>query len=141
MRIRGATAGVLAVLTLGLGCGRKADPQPYALVQPEAIQGLQAEIRDGAVRLVWPRPEKYTGGRRMDDLGGFLVFRGRPGEEARQIGEVAVTDRERFQREKRFEFLDRSVEPGGRYYYRIVSYTTDGYYSDPSNQVTVELSP
>ena len=80
-------------------------------------------------------------GQRMDDLGGFLVFRGQRGQEAQQIGDVPVVDRERFRPEKRFEYVDKQAAKGETVYYRVITYTTDKYYSFPSNQVTVTLQP
>ena len=135
--IRGALA-LLAVVTI-FGCGRKADPKPYVLVQPEATATLSGDIVKEGVRLRWMRPENTVGGDRMDDLGGFVVFRGRPGQESEELAKVPVEDRARFQREKRFEYVDRGVGKGEAYYYRIVSHTTDGYYSEPSNQVSLEI--
>lgn len=135
------TVAVLAIAAAMLGaCGRKADPQPYGLVRPRPIGSLAGRVVPEGVRLAWLRPGDYVSGKRMDDLGGFLVFRGRPGEESEELADIPVDDRERFQREKTFEYLDRNVKPGETWYYRIVSYTTDRYYSEPSNQVTVEVA-
>lgn len=120
-------------------CGRKADPQPAEIVRPKPIATLAAEIRDEGIHLQWTRPEEYVNGKRIDDLGGFLVFRGVPGVPAEEIAKIPVSDRERFQREKKLEYLDRKVEKGRTYYYRVVSFTTDRYYSVPSNQAIVTM--
>lgn len=127
---------------LGLGaCGLKADPRPPAAVQPEPIVDLSGEITKDGIRLKWSRPDSTADGERMDDLGGFLIFRGRPGELAEELADVPVLDRERFRREKTFEYVDASVEKGQSYYYRVIAHTTDSYYSAPSNQVSVTVEP
>jgi hypothetical protein len=129
-----------SVLVVGAAaCGRKADPQPATLVRPKQITNLAATAAADGIRLEWSRPESYVNGRRMDDLGGFLVFRGVPGGgDAEEIGKIAVSDAERFQREKKFAFVDDKAEKGRSYFYRVVAFTTDGYYSEPSNQVSAE---
>ena len=133
---------VLASLSVLLGfvtaCGRKADPLPPQLVRPKPITNLVGQIDGKKVKLEWTRPSKYTGGRRMDDLGGFLVFRGQLGLLAEKVAEIPVEDQHRFQRQKKFEWADDGLE-AGKWYYRVVSFTTDLYYSDPSNQVDVEI--
>jgi hypothetical protein len=130
----------LAVAIAALACGRKADPQPAELVRPKRITNLTAKPVKEGVRLEWSRPETYVNGKRMDDLGGFLVFRGESGSAvADEVGTIEVSDRERFQRERKFTFIDGKVEKGKSYFYRVVSFTTDKYYSDPSNQVVVKV--
>jgi hypothetical protein len=54
---------------------------------------------------------------------------------------VQVSDRERFRPEKKFEYVDKQAGKGETFYYRVISYTTDKYYSFPSNQVTVAVQP
>lgn len=76
----------------------------------------------------------------MDDLGGFLVFRGKPDKVAVQIADVPVIDRDRFRTEKTFQYVDQQVTSGATYYYRVITYTLDKYYSFPSNQVTVAIT-
>lgn len=136
-----AIAALAAALALASACGRKVDPQPADLVQPKAVADLTAEVSPQAVHLVWNRPNVYVNGRRMDDLGGFIVFRGVPGARAEQIGTIEVLDRDRLRPETRYEFFDDKAAKGKLYYYRIVSYTTDKYYSPPSNQVVVQTQP
>ncbi|MGH7819820.1 MAG: hypothetical protein ACREQ9_08610 [Candidatus Binatia bacterium] len=132
----------LLVLALALGaCGLKSDPRGADQVRPKPITTLTGEPAADGVRLNWQRTSEYVNGQRMDDLGGFKVFRGTPGELSEEIAEIAVTDRDRFRPEKQYEYLDKRVSPGATYYYRIVSFTTDEYYSAPSNQVKVTSQP
>ena len=122
-------------------CGLKSDPRGVDQIRPKTISNLTGQLAADGVHLAWQRPATYVNGQRMDDLGGFLVFRGLPGQQAEQIGEVPVTDRDRFRPEKRFEYVDKQVSKGATVYYRVITYTTDKYYSLPSNQVTVAAQP
>lgn len=133
-------SGILAAVLLA-ACGLKADPRGADQVRPKTISGLAAQSAADGVHLEWQRPASYLNGQRMDDLGGFLVFRGVPGQQAEQVGDVQVADRERFRPEKRFEYLDKQATKGATYYYRVISYTLDRYYSFPSNQVTISVEP
>jgi hypothetical protein len=133
-----ATAAMTAWLA---ACGLKADPRGADQVRPKTISSLTLQLAADGVHLDWQRPAAYLNGQRMDDLGGFLVFRGLPGEQAEQIADIPVADRERFRPEKRFQYLDKAVSKGGTYYYRVITYTLDKYYSFPSNQVTAAIEP
>jgi hypothetical protein len=129
---------VLAAVGSG-GCGLKADPRGADQVRPRTISSLSGKPQQDGIHLEWQRPAAYASGQRMDDLGGFLVFRGLPGEEAKQIADIPVTDRDRFRPEKTFGYVDKETGPSGTYYYRVISYTTDSYFSLPSNQVTIAI--
>jgi hypothetical protein len=128
----------LSLLALA-GCGLKADPRGADQVRPKIITSLVSQPAPDGVHLAWKRPMSYLNGQRMDDLGGFLVFRGVPDQQAEQIADIPVTDRERFRPERRFEYVDKAVTKGERYYYRVISYTLDKYYSQPSNMVAVTI--
>jgi hypothetical protein len=122
-------------------CGLKADPRGIDQVRPKTIRSLTSQVTADGVHLEWQRPATYLNGQRMDDLGGFLVFRGLPGEQAQQIAEIPVSDRERFRPEKKFAYVDKTAAKGTTYYYRVISFTLDKYFSFPSNQVTASLAP
>ena len=133
---------LLLALWITAACGLKADPRGADQVRPKRISSLTGRMEADGVHLEWQRPSSYANGQRMDDLGGFLVFRGLPGEAAQEIAEIPVADRERFRPEKNFGHVDKeSVGKTGTYYYRVISYTTDKYYSEPSNQVTIAIQP
>lgn len=132
-----AVAGVLLLAA----CGLKADPRGVDQIRPRTISSLTGLLATDGVHLTWQRPATYVNGQRMDDLGGFLVFRGSQGQQAEQLAEIPVTDRDRFRPEKMFEYVDKQVGKGATVYYRVISFTTDKYYSFPSNQVTVAVQP
>src|SRR5262245_20663665 len=138
---RGLFVFAIAILLTTGACGLKADPRGADQVRPKTIASLSGKSAPDGVHLEWQRPAAYANGQRMDDLGGFLVFRGLPGEQAKQIAEIPVTDRERFRPEKEFSYVDKEAGKSGTYYYRVISYTTDAYYSLPSNQVTIAIEP
>ena len=134
--------GILGLVSLTLiACGLKADPRGADQVRPKTITSLAGELATDGVHLAWQRPATYVNGQRMDDIGGFLVFRGLPQQQAEQIAEVPVADRDRFRPEKKFEYVDKQAAKGQTYYYRVITYTLDKYFSGPSNQVSVAVQP
>ena len=85
------------------------------------------------------RMEMYNAdGSRMTDLGAFRIERSTADSPFTPIATLAVSDRDRFQQERRFRWVDTDTTVGGIYQYRVVSFTTDGYGSEPSNIVTIE---
>ncbi len=131
----------LALALLVLACGRKTDPQPPELVAPQPVNQLSLTRRPDGVALGWSRPTKYAGGSTMEDLGGFVIERSQSNSRFTEIGRVPVTDRGRFQKVKRFEYVDAGLMPDTTYHYRIVAFTSDGYYSAPSGIVSVTWQP
>ncbi len=53
------------------------------------------------------------------------------------ISALAVEDLQRFRQQRHFTFVDTDTVVGHRYRYRVVSITTDGYESLPSNQAEI----
>jgi hypothetical protein len=131
-------AGVAAS---ALACGRKTNPKPPELVAPRPVGELALSSTAEGVALRWSRPTEYVDGSSMEDLGGFVIERSRYNSPFRELARVPVTDRGRFQKRKRFEYVDRSVMEGASYHYRVVAFTTDGYYSADSGAATITWSP
>ena len=130
------TIAVFASATF-LGCGVKSQPIPPEAARPEKIMGLEAANAKDGIRLTWDRPENYAGGAKMKDLGSFTISRSEEGKPAAKIGDIQVTDQGRFQVQGTFEFIDGSTILGHTYHYQVTSSTTDGYVSEPSNDVTI----
>jgi hypothetical protein len=129
----------LCAVALALpACGRKTAVRPPELVAPATIEDLTANNVAEGIRLAWKRPATYVDGSRMNDLGAFRIERSSGGAPFAYAATVAVTDQERFQRERRFRWLDADTSVGQTYQYRVISSTTDAYASDPSNIVTIE---
>ncbi len=134
----------LACLTLavaGPACGRKTMPKPPQLVAPKPVQELSLATQSGGILVRWSRPTEYVDGTSMEDLGGFVVERNRYNSPFEEIARVPVTDQGRFQKAKRFDYVDTQLLPGAVYHYRIVTFTTDRYYSTPSDAAEITWTP
>jgi len=129
----------IALIALA-ACGQKTTPRAPELVQPEAPTQIVAASAPEGVRLTWQRPDRYTGGKQMNDLGGFVIERG-SGEGApvtfTRVGDVQLDDRGRFRKERRITWTDTGVTPGETYVYRITAVTTDHYVSAAGGPVTI----
>lgn len=129
-RCRFAIAAVLLVLA---ACGIKSRPLPPQSVRPAQITDLSAQSVKGGVRLAWSRPEHLVDGSRLRKLGKFQVYRESEHQAPRLIGEIPVTDLQLFRQRHQFSYLDQTAQIGHSYRYMVVSVTTDGYRSTPSN--------
>jgi hypothetical protein len=132
---------LLAAALLTLACGRKTDVRPPEDVAPKAVNRLALNSAADGVVVSWARPTETIDGGALDDLAGFVVSRSTGNDTFAEIGRVAVTDRGRFQKVKRFELRDGNVAGGGVYHYSVVAFTTDGYYSAPSGVATITWWP
>ncbi len=119
------------------GCGVKSQPIPPEAARPEKIAGLEAANAKEGIRLTWDRPENYAGGAKMKDLGSFTISRAEEGKPAEKIGDIQVNDEGRFQVQNTFTFIDGSTIMGKTYHYQVTSSTSDGYVSEPSNDVAI----
>ncbi|HEY2387956.1 MAG TPA: fibronectin type III domain-containing protein [Candidatus Binatia bacterium] len=129
---------VAACALLGpLGCGRKTDVKPPQLVAPHTVTEVSLTTRPEGIEVGWSRPTEYADGTTMEDLSGFVIERSRNNEAFRELARVPVTDRGRFQKAKRFEYVDKALTEGTTYHYRVVAFTTDGYYGAPSGAATL----
>jgi hypothetical protein len=120
-----------------LGCGVKSQPIPPEAARPEKILGLEAANAKEGIRLTWGRPESYAGGEKMKDLGSFAISRAQEGKPVEKIGDIQVHDEGRFQVQRTFTFIDGATIMGKTYHYQVTCSTTDGYVSEPSNDVTI----
>jgi hypothetical protein len=136
---------LLAALALGAGaCGRKGPVVPPELIQPDAPTHVVGTSTADGIRLSWTRPDKYTSGRPMKDLGSFVIERSPvdvPSAAFIDVARVELDDQMRFRKERRLEWLDRDVTPGARYVYRVTALTLDGYRSAPSGPLIVRWEP
>ena len=128
---------IAALANVVPGCGVKSQPIPPEAARPEKIMGLEAANAKEGIRLTWIRPENYAGGAKMKDLGSFSISRAEEGKPAEKIGDIQVHDEGRFQVQNNFEFIDGSTILGKTYHYQVISSTTDGYVSEPSNDVSI----
>jgi hypothetical protein len=130
----------LAVLLAAAACGHKTPPIAPQLVRPDPPGALAAISTPEGVRLTWLRPQKYSGGQRMNDLGGFTIERATAeGGEFMEVGKLELDDQTRFRRERHLDWADRTALPGYRYRYRVIAFTLDDYHSAPAGPVTVQF--
>ncbi|MGH7908030.1 MAG: hypothetical protein ACREP6_15505 [Candidatus Binataceae bacterium] len=127
----------IVLVALISGCGVKSAPIAPQLVLPERIIDLHAMDIHHAVQLTWGRPEHYTGGKRMRDLADFAIMRAVDQQPFKPLVEIPITDQQRFQQATHLAYDDTAVEKGETYRYEIISRTSDGYQSAPSNVVTI----
>jgi len=136
----------LAALVLAaLACGHKGPPVAPELVRPGVAENLTGIATPEGVRLTWLRPQHYSGGQRMNDLGGFTIERAPAAEGVapvfRKVGTLELEDQTRFRKERRLEWVDKSAEPGQRYLYRVIAFTLDGDRSAAAGPIAVRFGP
>ncbi len=134
-------AAALAASIFILGCGVKSPPVPPEQAVPERIVGLEVSAQKHGVMLSWERPDRTAGGGRLRDLGSFEIERAENTGAFRQLTDVPVTDQDRFQQQRQFNYLDGTAEVGHHYRYHIISSTLDAYRSDPSNEAAITYQP
>ena len=136
----GAVVALLAFVAAAawVGCGVKSPPVRPQAARPQRIPDLHAESVEHGVRLHWGRPTTYEAGGKMRNLGFFAVMRSDAQGFFRNVGEVPVTDQQRFQQQQMFAFTDHDTTIGHSYTYQVISYTQDNYSSAPSNPVEIE---
>ena len=128
----------LFIAAVASTCGRKTPIRAPELAAPHPIENLSATNTAAGIQLSWARPKTYVDGTRMTDLGAFQVERSSAETSFTPVATIEVTDRERLQQERRYRWVDADTTIGQSYAYRVVSSTTDGYRSRPSNVVVVE---
>ena len=133
-------AAVMAIAIVP-GCGAKGRPIPPELTHPDRVNDLAAKPDPKGIRLTWSRPMKYSGGKALKDLAGFRLLRSEGDGSLTDLAELPITDQERFQKVRRFAYIDTTAEMGHSYRYTMIAETTDGYQSDPSNVVQQTRTP
>ncbi len=134
---------LLAVAFLCLpACGQKTLVRPPELVIPKTINNLTLEVQGKGVMLRWARVQKRAGGENLDDLAGFVVLRATRDAQGKvsdfaPVGTIAVDDRERFRKRRKFSYTDEQLTIGVLYRYRVVAFTLDGYQGRASNTVEI----
>jgi hypothetical protein len=131
-RWRILTAAVIAI-ALASGCGAKSRPVAPELVHPDRVNDLSAKSDPKGIKLTWSRPMKYSGGKALKDLAGFRLLRSEGDGSLTDLAELPITDQERFQKVRRFAYIDTTAQIGHSYRYTMIAETADGYQSDPSN--------
>jgi len=140
MKVRCESLFVVAAAVIALfiaGCGVKSLPLPPDAVRPEQIIDLRAVPVGRGIQITWSRPQNYAGGQQMRDLGSFTILRADGDEAYQPLVQIPITDRERFAVATTFSYFDDTVKKGQSYRYQVISSTTDGYDSLPSNEAEI----
>jgi len=144
MKSRATTLSLIAIsiaLIVCHGCGIKTRVRAPEDVRPEQIVDLRAiSVADG-IRLSWTRPDRYQNRDPMRDLSDFLVLRGSDDQPMEQVAKIPITDQQRFQQQHHMLLVDKDALMNHRYRYQIISETSDGYQSRPSNEVVLVRTP
>jgi hypothetical protein len=101
------------------GAGRESTPSGLAwaprLAAPAQVTGLKAEAGDGLVTITWQPLTTLVGGRKLNDLSGYRVFRrAKKGETLLNHEGITQTS-----------YTDRAVVNGQTYAYRVVAQRTN----------------
>ena len=131
----------LVVTIAAVGCGAKSRPIPPELTHPDRVNDLSAKPDPKGIRLTWSRPMKYSGGASLKDLAGFRLLRAEGDGSLADLAELPITDQERFQKVRRFAYVDTTAQMDHSYRYTMIAETSDGYQSDPSNVVQQTRRP
>lgn len=138
----------VGLVLLAAGCGKKADPRAPEFATPERITNLRAQSVGNGINLTWTRPNQYVDGRQLKDLASFVIFRKDLSQSCldcavpyRQLTTVSVEDRDRFNKQRQYRFVDGAVQPNAVYRYRVLSQLADGTLGEPSNEIEIVRGP
>lgn len=140
----------------GVGCGKKALPIAPKSLAPKAVNDLKATVIKGKVLLHWTIPDMNTDRSKLTDLAGFRVFRSKAHFESKpcpgcpkRFEELADIDYGGRPPEKlnivnkTMEFADKDLLYGTIYTYKVLSYNSEGVFSEESNhaEISWDVSP
>ena len=139
---------ILLIITflMASGCAKKGPPVPWESIVPKRIVDLEATPREGRLLLEWTVPKENTDKSPLTDLAGFQVLRSEgilTGGECKGCGEKTTVvhemkwDSKEEVKKKRIAILFEDQEARKVYVYQVVSINRRGYFSAPSNPVTV----
>ncbi len=149
-RANWAFLGILALMMVLWGCGRKGRPIPKDVRVPRAVTDFQIKKAAGAIQLSWEEPEKDLRGDKLKNLAGYKVLRKRvkPGSNEcidcpAGFSVTAVLDRDHPVNFKEADgailWRDKDVQKPGIYVYRIVPFNSNGYNGAISTYVSVKI--
>ncbi|MFH2011404.1 MAG: hypothetical protein ABIJ37_01655 [Pseudomonadota bacterium] len=134
----------------GFGCGKKAPPVVPKSPAPKAVNDLKATALEGKVLLHWTVPDKDTDGSQLTNLAGFKVFRSKASfdskpcpdcpktfEEFADIGYRDTYPNNAAMVNKTTQFSDKNLLYRTIYTYKVLSYNSDGVFSEDSNYAEI----
>jgi len=140
-----------AILLIPVGCGKKGPPIPYDVTVPRAISDLEVLVREAKPLLEWSIPRKAVDGSEVRELGAFRILREETPLQEKWCEEcperLELLDVLELGEDKkkgdfsivgnRVVYQDKRVAYGHVYVYRVISVTTRGYESAPSNRAVL----
>lgn len=136
----------LVILMLLLAaCGKKGPLVPPESFVPAPVSALSVEQKEDTFYVSWPAPARDEGGRPLEGLAGFRVYRRPVLPPAQDCEEcptaytlVRTVDLDYLQDVRffnnRYVLADRDVANGTTYQYKVISFKKDGAESSASNR-------
>jgi len=138
-----AVLALLAALSAGAGCGRKAPPEPLEIRQMARIKDLSYSLSAGTLRLTWTVPEESAV--KTAPVSGFVIYRSQQSKAEKEcsdcprhfveVGDIPVPAA--GSGASKLVFSDQ-INPGYRYVYKVVAYSEGGQRGKDSNLVDFE---
>ena len=126
-----------------VGCGKKGDPTAPRPVLPGEIEDLSAHPQGESITLTWSIPRTNTDGTPLVDLKGFKIVRSVSSfeKECKTCPKKFVllydvdykTHLMNKPKATAIEYVDRDLNFGTIYTYRVLSYNAANRHSPPSN--------
>jgi hypothetical protein len=143
-------ASVFSLVIGGFGCGKKAPPVAPKSLAPKAVNDLKANIGEGKVLLHWTIPDTNTDRSKLTNLAGFKVFGSKAPFDPKPCSDCPKSFEELADIEHRdsppkdvnivnktMEFADKNLRYRTSYTYKVLSYNSDGVFSEDSNHVEI----
>ncbi|MFA6413097.1 MAG: hypothetical protein WCW53_10415 [Syntrophales bacterium] len=142
------SAVVLAVLVFLLSamivsCGKKGNPVPRQQIKLQMIKNLRGEITEEGVLLSWTLPEKAKSNKMVKILRSVTI----PGEDCPGCPQkfVLLTEKDEAYLQSgmkdpgQYRYLDRDIDTGRNYGYRVVWCISSGTCSPESNTAEIRF--
>lgn len=136
----------MVVSTLSLAaCGKKGALVPPESFVPAPVSALSVEQKEDTFYVSWPAPGRDEGGRPLEGLAGFRVYRRPvlpPDQDCEECPSaytlIRTVDLDYLQDVRffnnRYVLADREVVNGLTYQYKVISFKRDGAESGASNR-------
>lgn len=135
---------VVSALSLA-ACGKKGPLVPPESFVPAPVSALSVEQKEDTFYVSWPAPARDEGGRPLEGLAGFRVYRRPVLPPAQDCEEcpaaytlIGTVDLDYLQDVRffnnRYVLADRDVTNGTTYQYKVISFKKDGAESGASNR-------
>ena len=126
-----------------ISCGKKGDPVPRQQIKLQMINNLRGEIAKEGVLLSWTLPGKGENAKTVKILRSVAV----PGEDCPGCPQKFVLLAEKDEASLhsgtkepgQYRYLDRDIDPGLNYGYRVVWCVSSGSCSPESNTAEIKI--